>query len=64
MESSVSELARVAIGERAVIEECGDLLYKTNTFQVWPSPIFICALEFYSLECVHLQGLLTVFFLG
>ncbi|TYJ07228.1 hypothetical protein E1A91_A12G290500v1 [Gossypium mustelinum] len=34
MESSVSELARVAIGERAVIEECGDLLYKTNTFQV------------------------------
>nr|KJB52991.1 hypothetical protein B456_008G287300 [Gossypium raimondii] len=34
MESSVSELARVAIGERAVIEECGDLFYKTNTFQV------------------------------
>ncbi|MBA0806479.1 hypothetical protein Gohar_005930 [Gossypium harknessii] len=34
MESSVSELARVAMGERAVIEECGDLFYKTNTFQV------------------------------
>ncbi|KAE8663969.1 Detected protein of unknown function [Hibiscus syriacus] len=34
MESLVSELARVAIRERSVIEECGDLLHKTNTFQV------------------------------
>ncbi|GMJ06608.1 ENDOSPERM DEFECTIVE 1, QWRF domain containing 5, EMBRYO DEFECTIVE 3116 [Hibiscus trionum] len=34
MESLVSELARVAIRERAVIEECGDLLHKTNTYQV------------------------------
>ncbi|GMI99525.1 ENDOSPERM DEFECTIVE 1, QWRF domain containing 5, EMBRYO DEFECTIVE 3116 [Hibiscus trionum] len=33
-ESLVSELARVAIRERSVIEECGDLLHKTNTFQV------------------------------
>ncbi|KAE8665520.1 Detected protein of unknown function [Hibiscus syriacus] len=33
MESLVSELARVAIRERAVIEECGDLLHKTNTYQ-------------------------------
>ncbi|KAL4346894.1 hypothetical protein GQ457_17G026300 [Hibiscus cannabinus] len=34
MEILVSELARVAIRERAVIEECGDLLHKTNTYQV------------------------------
>ncbi|KAE8736486.1 Detected protein of unknown function [Hibiscus syriacus] len=34
MESLVSELARVAIRERSVIEECGDLLHKTNTYQV------------------------------
>ncbi|XP_021294641.1 protein ENDOSPERM DEFECTIVE 1-like [Herrania umbratica] len=32
MERLISELARVAGGERALIDECGDLLSKTNTF--------------------------------
>ncbi|XVF08483.1 hypothetical protein REPUB_Repub07fG0007000 [Reevesia pubescens] len=34
MESLISELARVAGGERALVEECGHLLSKTNKFQV------------------------------
>ncbi|XP_065855229.1 protein ENDOSPERM DEFECTIVE 1-like [Euphorbia lathyris] len=33
MEHIVSELARVAGGERALIEECGDLLFKTHRSQ-------------------------------
>ncbi|XWS18050.1 hypothetical protein CRYUN_Cryun32bG0009000 [Craigia yunnanensis] len=34
MDSLISELARVAGGERALIEGCGDLLFKENTLQV------------------------------
>ncbi|OMO64652.1 hypothetical protein COLO4_31969 [Corchorus olitorius] len=34
MESLISELARVAARERALVEECGDLLSNTKTFQV------------------------------
>ncbi|WCJ23754.1 hypothetical protein M5689_005763 [Euphorbia peplus] len=34
MEILVSELARIAGGEKALIEECGDLLFKTHRSQV------------------------------
>ncbi|KAK3218748.1 hypothetical protein Dsin_012718 [Dipteronia sinensis] len=34
MEILISELAKVTGGEKALIEECGDLLYKTHAFQV------------------------------
>lgn len=40
MERLISELARVAVGERALIDECGDLLSKTNTFLVSLQNIF------------------------
>ncbi|EOY29065.1 QWRF family - like 4 [Theobroma cacao] len=39
MERLISELARVAVGERALIDECGDLLSKTNTFLVEESSL-------------------------
>ena len=34
MEILISELAKVTGGEKALIEECGDLLSKTHAFQV------------------------------
>ncbi|KAF7120116.1 hypothetical protein RHSIM_Rhsim13G0137700 [Rhododendron simsii] len=34
MDTSISELARVSGGERALVEECGHLLFKTYTSQV------------------------------
>lgn len=34
MDASISELARVSGGERALVEECGHLLFKTYTSQV------------------------------
>lgn len=39
VDTSISELARVVSGERALIEECGDLLSKEYTAQVCPSMI-------------------------
>lgn len=51
---SISELARVVGGERALIGECGDLLSKTHKSQVYihahkPAIFFVYIMdEFYS----------------
>lgn len=39
VDTSISELARVVSGERALIEECGDLLSKEYTAKVCLSMI-------------------------
>lgn len=41
VEMLISELAKVTGGERALVEECGGLLYKTHTFQVCFSPLLM-----------------------
>lgn len=44
-ENLISELARVIGGERALIEECGNLLSKTYTTQVCYTSILLVSMR-------------------